>query len=57
MFKHTIPWNISGEDADEILDEVLKIEPDAFLEIVYIIHHKNPDKFALIESVVKGVVL
>ena len=55
MFKHEIPWNITGEEADTILDEVQQIEPDAFLEVAYIIHHKNPYAVAIIDHTIASL--
>ena len=50
MFRHEIPWNVTGEEAEKMLDEIRKIEPDAYLEITFTIKHNNTDKYEDIET-------
>ena len=50
MFRHEIPWDVSGEEAERMLGEIRKIEPDAYLEITFTIKHSNPDKYEDIET-------
>jgi len=53
MFRHEIPWDITGEEAEQILDEVRKIEPDAYLEITFAIRHGGLDRWERIDTMLK----
>ena len=53
MFRHEIPWYVTGEEAERMLGEIRKIEPDAYLEIIFAIRHGNPDKRERIYTMLK----
>ena len=49
----TLNDRITGEVADEILDEVRKVDPEAYLEITYVIISQEPAAAVIISRMEK----
>ena len=49
MFEYILPNTVTGEQADEIIDAVRLLDPDACLEIKYIINTTTDEMWTVID--------